>query len=177
VANLPLTIAERQRDQALRRLRGLSATIDLLPMTAPSPGTFLLLLARFEHSQACFCALGARGKPAERVADEAATELLQFLSTEATVDHHLADQILLPAALAKGISEWRTDRVTLHLTTNAAVITRLLPVRVAVEGEIDREGRVVVEGAGYPLCGGGPLRLNIPSGFLQNLWSNRTEVK
>jgi RNA 3'-terminal phosphate cyclase len=39
----------------------------------------LLLLAEFEYAQACYFALGARGKPAERVADEAVDAIEQVV--------------------------------------------------------------------------------------------------
>ena len=67
VANLPDSVAQRQRDQALTRLSGQASpcAIEIERLPAPSRGTVLLLLAEFEHSQACFFALGARGKRAE----------------------------------------------------------------------------------------------------------------
>ena len=138
VANLPLEIAERQRSQALRRLarhsQELEPNIDVQPLPARSPGTLLLLLAEFEHSQACFFALGARGKRAERVADEAVDDLFAFLDGDGAVDRWMADQLLLPLALAAGASALRTAEVSSHLLTNAAVIRAFLPVRIVVEG-------------------------------------------
>jgi RNA 3'-terminal phosphate cyclase (ATP) len=138
VANLPMEIAERQRSQALRRL-GRRITepdvrIDIEPLPARSPGTLLLLLAEFEHSQACCFALGARGKRAERVADEAVDDLFAFLDGDGAVDRWMADQLLLPLALAAQASVFRTAQVSSHLLTNAAVIGAFLPVRIVVEG-------------------------------------------
>jgi RNA 3'-terminal phosphate cyclase (ATP) len=58
------------------------------------------------------------------------------------LDEHLADQILLPAALlaagrlgpaSPGTTRFTTSRVTAHLTTHARVTERFLPVRVTVE--------------------------------------------
>lgn len=144
VANLPDSIAQRQRDQALNRLSGQVApcTIELDRLPAPSPGTVLVLLAEFEHSQACFFALGARGKRAEQVADEAVDELLEFLDTDGAVDTYLADQLLLPLAVAKGATELRTARVTHHLLTNAEVIRDFLPVTLEIRGELNASGTI-----------------------------------
>jgi RNA 3'-terminal phosphate cyclase (ATP) len=144
VANLPESIADRQRDQALRRLKGLGGALDIgvehLP--ARSPGTVLVLLARFEQGQACFFALGARGKPAERVADEAADQLLAFLATDGAVDRWLADQLLLPLALAAGPSVLRTAQVTSHLLTHAEVIRHFLPVTIRIDGALGEPGTI-----------------------------------
>lgn len=146
VANLPESIAERQRGQALRRLAGLGCPlqIDLRTLPAHSPGTVLVLLARFEQGQGCFFGLGARGKPAERVADEAADELLAFLATDGAVDCWLADQLLLPLAFAACPSAFRTSRITAHLLTHADVIRRFLPVEISIEGALGEPGTVRV---------------------------------
>jgi RNA 3'-terminal phosphate cyclase (ATP) len=151
IANLPQVIAERQRGQALSRLsaEGLGAQIEIVTAASPGPGTCLFLLAEFEHARAGFSALGERGKPAEKVADEAVEALFAFLRSEAAVDPFLADQLLLPMALAEGASHMTTSRLSQHLFTNAWVIKQLLPIRIDVEGEVGGPGRVTVEGVGF----------------------------
>ena len=140
VGNLPREIAERQRRQALRRLHNLlpegdpEVIVEELP--AASRGTVLLLLAECEPGRACCFALGARGKRAERVADEAVDALAAFLGADGAVDPWLADQLLLPLALADGPSELRTSEVTAHLLTNAEVIRLFLPVEIGVDGPL-----------------------------------------
>jgi len=142
VANLDPSIAQRQRAQAVQRLQRLSCEIDLelVVMPAHSRGTVLLLIAEFEHSQCCYFALGERGKPAERVADEAVDELDAFLTGDGAVDEHLADQLLLPLALAAGHSELRTASVTQHLLTNAEVVRAFLPREIRIEGNPGEPG-------------------------------------
>lgn len=144
VANLPDSVAERQRDRALTRLAGWAGpcTIEIERLSALSKGTMLLLLAEFEHSQACFFALGARGKRAEQVADEAVDELLEFLATDGAVDTYLSDQLLLPLALSQGVSELRTACVSTHLLTNADVIRDFLSVTLEIQGEPGASGTV-----------------------------------
>lgn len=138
VANLVDDIAARQRSQALRRLRELACDSEITQAALPahSRGTVLVLLAEFEHSQACFFALGARGKPAERVADEAVDELLRFLATDGAVDRWLADQLLLPLAFAGRPSALRTSEVTTHLLTNADVIRKFLPAQIVIDAPL-----------------------------------------
>jgi RNA 3'-terminal phosphate cyclase (ATP) len=93
-------------------------------------------------------ALGARGKSAERVADEAVDELNEFLGTDGCVDPYLADQLVLPLALVPGISEVRTSRITQHLTTNAETVKMFLPVQVEFEGKMGEPGLVRLMPAG-----------------------------
>ena len=150
VARLDMNIARRQRQRALGRLRGLGCPVDIetRALPAPSPGTALILLARFEHSHACFTSLGKRGKPAEKVADEAVEALLETLHARAAVDPHLADQLLLPLALAAGASAFTTARITRHLLTNAQVISEFLPLRIEIQGQLGEPGEVRLNPAG-----------------------------
>ena len=67
-------------------------------------------------------ALGEIGKPAEKVAGEACSALAQGLQSGCAADAHLADQLLLCAALAGGKSEFSTPVFSSHLKTNADVI-------------------------------------------------------
>jgi RNA 3'-terminal phosphate cyclase (ATP) len=90
--------------------------------------------------------LGARGKPAEAVADEAADEALAYRQTGMPVDPHSADQLLLPLALAEGESEYHVSGVTRHLTTNAAVIQLFLDREITIDGAEGSPGVVRVSG-------------------------------
>jgi RNA 3'-terminal phosphate cyclase (ATP) len=146
VANLPTRIGQRQQRRAVERLEslGLAGRIERVQLEADSPGTVLFLHLQFEQGSAAFFGLGARGKPAERVADEAVDALAEYWRTEAPVDPHLADQLLLPAALCAGESCFATSRLTDHLRTNAHVIERLLARRITIDGAAGAAGTVTV---------------------------------
>ncbi len=148
VANLDVSIAERQRRRAIERLmrHGVSVDIKLARMHAYSPGTMLMLIAEFEHAQCCYDALGARGKPAERVADDAVDALDAFLATDAAIDEHLADQLIVPLCAVPGTSELRPARITQHLLTNADVVRLFLPVDIVIDGAIGTTGSITIEG-------------------------------
>jgi RNA 3'-terminal phosphate cyclase (ATP) len=150
VSRLPVSIARRQRQRALDRLHkeGLGARIRVSEVPSVGPGTFIIMVAIFEHISAGFSALGKRGKPAEAVADEAADELLTFLRTRGAVDPHLADQLVLYMALGKGPSRLTTSSISAHLLTNIWVLEHFLPGRLAVEGTEGEVGAAVVKGVG-----------------------------
>jgi RNA 3'-terminal phosphate cyclase (ATP) len=150
VANLDLSVAERQRRQALLRLgpHEVPVEIELLRLPARGKGTLLLLIADCAGGRACYSALGAPGKPAERVADEAVTALDAFLATDGAVDQYLADQLVLPMALAPGVSELRTSCVTPHLLTNCEIVRRFLPSDIRIEGDAGRPGLLRIRSDG-----------------------------
>jgi RNA 3'-terminal phosphate cyclase (ATP) len=153
-AQLPDHIARRQLTGALQAL-----PTDLSRLAKPTverpeggPGTCLLLAAAFEKGYGGASALGERGKPAEKVGRETAEKFKAFWDSGATVDVHLADQLLLYAALARGRSVYLAERATQHLRTNAWVIQQFLDVDITLDGDVPC--RVVVEGAGIvPSCG------------------------
>jgi RNA 3'-terminal phosphate cyclase (ATP) len=91
-----------------------------------------------------FAVLGEKGKPAERVAEEAVEGFAAFLRTDASVDPNTADQLLLPCALAAGRSVYRTPEVTQHLLTNAGIIRMFLDVPIEVKGAEGGPGTVSV---------------------------------
>ncbi len=148
VSRLPRDIAERQRRRAEERLRaaGVFASLPVEEdVTARSPGTFLFLAVR---GRAGFSALGRRGVPAERVADEAVDAFLAFCSSGAAVDERLADQLVPFLALAGAPSRFTCPRLSSHLATVGWVVQQFLPVRV----ELDEgpPARVRIGGAGGP---------------------------
>jgi RNA 3'-terminal phosphate cyclase (ATP) len=149
-SNLPKHIRTRQERAALQALRSNGVNVRFEVVDAPSKGqgTVVFLWADFENTTAGFTSLGERGKPAERVAEEAANELLDFMHGEAALDRYLADQLVLPMALAESPSQFTTERVTEHLLTNAWVVNQFLPGRVVVEGEAGQPGTCLIGGAG-----------------------------
>jgi RNA 3'-terminal phosphate cyclase (ATP) len=69
--------------------------------------------------------------PAETVGDRAARALLKFLDGEGAVDPFLADQLVVPLALAGG-GRVSTSQVTAHLETVVDVVTLFsLPARIS----------------------------------------------
>ena len=109
------------------------------------PGTVVALIAETTPVPALFFGLGARGKRAECVADEAVDQLLSYVAAEpAAVDLHSADQILMPLALADGPSVYSVAEVSEHLPTNAAVIRLFVDREIVCEGKVGEPGMVYV---------------------------------
>lgn len=148
VALLPRSIAERQRTRAIERLRerAVPLEIELQEMPAASPGTCILLQAEFAGGRCCRFALGARHKPAEKVADVAVDELQQDIDSGGAIDSWLADQLLLPLACVPGESVFSVCRISPHLQTHAELLGYFLPARIAIEGKTGQPGIVRLQG-------------------------------
>jgi RNA 3'-terminal phosphate cyclase (ATP) len=144
VAGLPLDIARRQERRAVTRLRAHGVEADIREETwEGGPGTVLALILDTSPVPTLFFGLGARGKPAERVADEAVEQAVAYLdAAPAAVDAHSADQLVLPLALAEGPSHFSVAEVTSHLLTNIAVIRRFVERDIDCQGQEGEPGSV-----------------------------------
>jgi RNA 3'-terminal phosphate cyclase (ATP) len=158
VAGLPASIAERQAHRAESRLKKERIRSDIAVQEwEAGPGTVLTLTVRPRDASgtqssvltpppSLFFGLGQRGKPAERVADEAVDALLDHVHGGAhLVDPHSADQLVLPLALAEGASAFAVSCVTQHLLTNVHVIQRFLEREIRIEGGEGEPGRAVID--------------------------------
>ncbi len=146
VANLPRTIAERQRNRAIHMLlqQGIDVTIKIVNAPSPGKGTLLFLLSEFEHSIAGFDSLGAIGKPAEDVANEACRAFSEHMNTEGALDPHLADQVIPYLVFSRETSEFTTSRITQHLLTNIWAVKQFLDIDIQVNGAEGEPGSVRV---------------------------------
>jgi RNA 3'-terminal phosphate cyclase (ATP) len=146
VANLDRKIAERQRNQIVRRLGHKYPLNDIRIVQLPSKfkGTSITLVCEFEQTRCCYFSLGAPGKPAEKVADEVCEKIELLLSTEATLDEYLADQLLLPLSVADSKSTYSTVKVTDHLRTNADVIQSFVNTKIEIIGNNGSTGIISI---------------------------------
>lgn len=130
VVKLPTSIAEREL-QVIREQLGW-ADEELQVETsgnALSPGNVVMIEIRSQHLTELFTSVGERGLRAEAVAEQAANEAANYLKTGAPVGEHLADQLLIPLALAGGGS-YTTGPPSLHTTTNIEIIKLFLDVEI-----------------------------------------------
>lgn len=124
---------------------GLSCVIEQVNDTAASQaGASLAVWAE----SASGCLLGADRVGAPRRSSEAigrfvAASLLEDLTTGATVDRHITDQLVLFAALAQGVSRYLVPQQTDHLDSNLWLAEQF-GARVGCQGQ-----QVTIEGRSF----------------------------
>src|SRR5262249_13743089 len=101
---------------------------------SPGPGNVLLIELASEQITEVFTGFGEKGTMAEAVADKVVDEVRRYLVSNAPVGPYLADQLLLPLALAGG-GAFRTHGLSRHATTNIDVIGRFLDLPIVTEDE------------------------------------------
>jgi RNA 3'-terminal phosphate cyclase (ATP) len=141
LANLPSHIAEREAREVAKLTNWDPARIRICHVDSAGPGNAVVLELESEALTEVFTAFGEVGVPAETVADKAVREMQGYLAAGVPVGEHLADQLLLPLALAGGGS-YRTLPLSLHARTQTDLIPRFLKVMIEVE-EGDERIRLV----------------------------------
>jgi RNA 3'-terminal phosphate cyclase (ATP) len=96
---------------------------------ALSAGNVFTIDVESEHLTEVFTGVGERGVRAESIAARVVKEAQAYLDSGAPVGCHLADQLLIPLALAGGGS-FTTVTPTPHTTTNIEVVKKFLPVEI-----------------------------------------------
>jgi RNA 3'-terminal phosphate cyclase (ATP) len=130
---VPSTVAERELAAVARRLGYADAELAHRALRpAAGPGNVLSVTLQFEHVTEVFVGFGERGIRAEAVAERVCEQVEAYVKSGAAVGPHLADQLLLPLALAGG-GVFTTTTPTDHLTTNAALIEKFVAVDIQTE--------------------------------------------
>lgn len=147
-SNLPNTVLERG-EAALRQFLPSELPIEHRLKPSLGPGAAAFAYTQYECGFGGFTSLGERGKPMEKVAEECGSQFEKWLAADAPVDEHLADQLVLPMALAKGTSRFRTIEVTEHLRTVLWLVGHFVPAAMELEELPDGSGIVRIDGVGY----------------------------
>ncbi len=141
LARLPRAVAEREFERVRERLSWSEDECETREVESAGPGNALMLEVEHAHASEVATCIGQRDVRARTVADRAADELEAYLRSDAPVGVHLADQLLIPFALAGGGS-FRTLPPSLHTRTNAEVVRRFLPIEIAIEAQGDFAARI-----------------------------------
>ena len=133
VANLPVSIANRElkviRDELEWRREQL-AVVEV--EESQGPGNILSVEIASEGITEVFTGFGQKGVSAEKVAKRVVRAVREYLTAGVPVGRYLADQLLVPMALAGG-GKFRTLTPTKHTITNADIIKQFIDVGVAIK--------------------------------------------
>ncbi|MBL8205810.1 MAG: RNA 3'-terminal phosphate cyclase [Blastocatellia bacterium] len=144
VAHLPFDIAERELSLIGRKmdLPGEALHGETIK-TSPGPGNAVTIELTSQHVTEVFTGFGERGVSAEAVANSVVKEAREYIAAEVVAGEYLADQLLLPFALARG-GAFTTLPLSKHSTTNMDVIQKFLDVKFEVTTLSNRAVQVEV---------------------------------
>ena len=140
IPGLRQSVAERELAVLQDALQWTGAQLRI-PAVPKGEGPGNALMATLTYQQVCevFTSFGDKGVSSEQVAHALVAEVRAFQASSGALGPYLADQWMLPLALAvaRGGSEaaFTCSAVSGHASTNAGVIERFLPVRFALVKE------------------------------------------
>jgi RNA 3'-terminal phosphate cyclase (ATP) len=131
-ALLPFDVPRRELATVGAQLRWEEAWCRPLEVQSAGPGNVVQIEIESENMTELFTGFGERGVRAEAVGAGVAAEAAEYLDADVPVGRHLADQILLPLAMARGGS-FQTLSPTRHTQTQAEMIRRFLGKPISYE--------------------------------------------
>lgn len=129
ISSLPEHVAQRELATVAARLDLSNECLERRRYERCGPGNAVIIEIESDAVREVFTGFGQRGVPAEKVASGVADEAERYLAADVPVGEHLADQLLLPLALAKG-GALVTLPPTSHATTNINTIGEFLDVKI-----------------------------------------------
>ncbi|QNN21006.1 RNA 3'-terminal phosphate cyclase [Planctomycetales bacterium ZRK34] len=142
VSNLPRGIAERELKAVRKKLSWPDECFEVVELRdGHGPGNVVMI--EIESEQVCevFTGFGEVNRPAEAVANHATQQAQRYLRCGAPVGEYLADQLLLPLALA-GAGAFETVRLSRHTRTHIDLIGRFCDVSIQTDDH-GRDGATV----------------------------------
>lgn len=154
VCGQPRRSGERAAERMRERLGSLGLEGPILVRESPArdAGMALFLAAEAGESRAGFSGLAGPDERSEAVVDRLVEDLGGFFRSGCGCDPHLADQLVLPMALASGTSRLTTTCVTSHLRASLEVVRRVLPCPIQLSGSDGQPGALTLQG-GMPQAG------------------------
>ena len=156
VSRLPLHIPRREVQTVLAELDWPEQCGSVAEVDAPGPGNVVLIEIQSEQVAEVFVGFGQRGVPAETVARGAAQQAARYLASGVPIGEHLADQLLLPLALAAG-GVFRTLAPSNHTQTNLETLKHFVGIEAAVEQVEQEAWQVRIEPASVVKRPEGPV--------------------
>ena len=130
LAHLPKHIAQRERNVITQSLEIDEDQVTIRHATNSfGQGNAVMIAVESEQLTEMFTSCGSRGVPAEKVAETAVKETKEYLKSGVPVSSHLADQLLVPLALA-GNGAFISGKPSLHTTTNMEVINHFTNINL-----------------------------------------------
>ncbi len=137
VANLPVKIANRELKVVREELEWGRELLKVVEVeNSQGPGNILTVEIESENITEMFTGFGERGISAEKVAIRTAKSVTEYLASDVPVGRDLADQLLIPMAMAGG-GKFCTLSPSKHTTTNIEIIKKFLDVEIDIS-ELDQ---------------------------------------
>ena len=108
------------------------------------PGNTVSLIVQSDAVTEVFTGFGTKGLMAHKVPVAAIKDCRRYLASQVPVGRYLADQLMIPMALAGG-GRFRTLPLTLHAQTNVKVLKQFLDIEIDVIEDENKTCEVTIK--------------------------------
>ncbi len=134
VSALPRSIAEAEAGIVASKFRELKLKQEIREVESFGPGNYCYVQLDYERASVVISSIGTFNKSRKAVANDVVQQVNEFLKSQKACEKHLADQLLVPAAVllecrrwycdAMEFDDWKVDvqKETEHFKTNQLVI-------------------------------------------------------
>lgn len=136
VSALPRSIAEAEAGIVASKFRELKLKQEIREVESFGPGNYCYVQLDYERASVVISSVGTYNKSRKAVANDVVQQTNEFLKLGKTCEKHLADQLLVPAAVLlecrrwyfDEFEDWKVDvqKETEHFKTNQLVIDQFL---------------------------------------------------
>jgi len=140
-------VSERMARECERTLKAHGYQVEIATLYDTSAAHQGAALAIWAKAKTCFIGsdrAGKKGRRAEAIGEYVAKNLINCVAAGATVDKYLADQLIIYASLAEGISEYLIPEITEHVDSNLWLAEHILGTKAEIKGN-----RLRIDGIGY----------------------------
>lgn len=135
IAHLSDEIGKRQERMLRNKLGWSTDEIEVQKVkNSNGPGNVVLVEIETESHTEVFSSFGGRDVASKMVIDDVIKQVRDYITGEAPVGGHLADQLMIPFALAAG-GCYRAIKASLHARTNKEVIEQFLGPKIVIEND------------------------------------------
>jgi RNA 3'-terminal phosphate cyclase (ATP) len=132
LAHLPDEVGARQGRMLRNKLNWPEDDIEIVRVkNSAGPGNVVMAEVESESVHEVFTGFGERDVPSGKVVGGVIDQVREYLAGSAPVGEYLADQLMVPLALAGGGS-YRAVKASLHARTNAEVFAKILDAHIHI---------------------------------------------
>ncbi len=150
VSQIPIKIAEDEVKIVCSEMDWDINTGKAISVNSSGPGNILFVILEYENYCEVFTGFGQRGVSLKKVASNVIYLVKKYISSDAPVGKYLADQLLIPIALA-GHGAFCTTFLSKHTLTNIDVIKKFLNVDINYKKKYENVWEIDVKGALYEM--------------------------
>jgi len=133
ICNLPMDVAVREMEVLRRKLAWGPESFRMEPLEGGcGPGNAIVAELEYANVTEVITGFGQKGVTSEAVAHAVINEIRRYLAARVPVGEHLADQLMIPLAMARG-GTYKTMPLSRHSLTNIEIIRKFLDVAITVE--------------------------------------------